>query len=231
MLGHIRNLGVDWKNDDRARGYQSRDYLPYHVDSTDVVGLLCLRKAKSGGSSRIVSSTAIHNQIRKTRPDLWKVLCEPFYVDRRSEQGEGRKPFYVTPCFNYRDGRLFVFFNFLIEGAQRFPEVPRLSQAQREALALMSNLANDPAYYLDMELEPGDIQFLCNYEILHSRTLYEDWPEPDRKRHLLRLWLRTPGFTRLPASYADRASDVELWQRNPQPPIFDNSEIVSDLAD
>ena len=231
VLGHVRNLGVDWASDQRARGYQTRDFLPYHVDSSDVVGLLCLRRAKSAGISRLVSSTALHNAIAASRPDLWKLLCEPFYVDRRSEEGPGRKPYYVTPCFNYLHGRLYVFFNFLIESAQRFPEVPRLTDAQREALALMVTLANDPAFYLEMDLEPGDMQFLCNYEILHSRTAYEDWPEPDRKRHLMRLWLRTPGFGQLPAAYADRASDIETWQRTPMQPIFDNSEIISDLAD
>lgn len=231
MLGHVRNLNVDWINDHRGRGYQTRDELKFHVDSTDVVGLLCLRTAKCGGTSRIVSSASLHNAFIEQDPGLWRVMCEPFYVDRRGEEGSGRRPWYATPCFNYLDGQLFVFFSFLFESAQRFPEVPRLTDAQREALALMSSLANDPAYYLDMDLQPGDIQFLCNYRILHARTEYEDWPERDRKRHLLRLWLRTPGFARLPSSYADRASDIDMWQRNPSSPIFDASEITSELAD
>lgn len=231
MLGHVRDLGADWKTDMKARGYQTRLHLPFHNDSTDVVGLLCLSKAKSGGQSRVVSSAAIHNEFLSHRPDLWETMGEPWYVDRRDEESAGQKPWYVTPCFNMLDGRLFVRYNrTFIESAQRFPEVPRLTARQHEAMDLMDRLCNDPAFYLDMNFEPGDMQFLCNYVILHSRTDYEDWPEPERKRHLLRLWLRTPGFARLPAAFADRNADMIAWQTNPRPPVFDIAEIVAELS-
>jgi hypothetical protein len=231
MLGHVRDLGADWKTDMKARGYQTRMHLPFHNDSTDVVGLLCLNKARSGGQSRIVSSTAIHNEFLQRRPDLWAVMHEPFCVDRRGEESPGQKPYYVTPCFNYHEGRLFIRYNrTFIESAQRFPEVPRLTPAQVEALDLMDSLCNDPEFYLDMNFEPGDMQFLCNYVVLHSRTDYEDWPESARKRHLLRLWLRTPGFASLPPAFADRNEDMVAWQKNPRPPVFDIDEIVTELA-
>lgn len=231
MLGHVRDLGVDWRTDARARGYQTRLHLPFHNDSTDVVGLLCLQKAKSGGASRIVSSVAIHDAFVERRPDLWRVMCEPFCVDRRGEESPGQLPWYVTPCFVRHDGRLWVRYNrTFIESAQRFPQVPRLTEAQREALDLMDALCNDPAYHLDIRFEPGDMQFLCNYTVLHSRTEYEDWPEPERKRHLLRLWLRTPGFANLPPAFADRNEDMVAWQRAPREPVFDLSEIAAELA-
>jgi hypothetical protein len=231
VLGHVRDLGAKWTTQMNARGYQTRLRLPFHNDSTDVVGLLCLQKAKSGGASRIVSSAAIHNEILARRPDLWKALCEPFCVDRRGEENPGQKPYYVTPCFNHLDGRLFVRYNrSYIESAQRFEEVPRLTSVQAEALDLMDSLCNDPAYYLDMAFEPGDMQFLNNYVVLHSRGDYDDWPEVERKRHLLRLWLRTPGFSRLPAPFADRNADMEGWQQRPRPPVFDISEIEAELA-
>lgn len=231
MLGHVRDLGADWRTNMSARGYQTRLHLPFHNDSTDVVALLCLQRAKSGGASRVVSSTAIHNAFVERRPDLWAVMCEPWYVDRRNEESPGQKPYYVTPCFTRFEGRLFVRYNrTFIESAQRFAEVPRLSPAQREALDLMDALCNDPAFHLDMQFEPGDMQFLCNYTVLHSRTEYEDWPEPERKRHLLRLWLRTPGFARLPPAYADRNEDMIAWQRTPRAPVFDLAEIVAELA-
>ena len=230
MLGHVRDLGADWKTDMKARGYQTRLHLPFHNDSTDVVGLLCLSKARSGGESRIVSSTAIHNEFLKRRPDLWAVMHEPFCVDRRGEESPGQKPYYVTPCFNWHQGRLFVRYNrTFIESAQRFPEVPRLTPQQVQALDLMDSLCNDPEFYLDMSFEPGDMQFLCNYVVLHSRTDYEDWPEPERKRHLLRLWLRTQGFASLPPAFADRNEDMIAWQRTPRPPVFDIAEIVAEL--
>jgi len=233
VLGHVRDLGADWKTNMKARGYQTRSHLPFHNDSTDVVGLLCLHEAKSGGESRIVSSTAIHNEILAERPDLWKVLCEPFCVDRRGEESEGQKPFYVTPCFNMLHGKLFVRYNRnYIQTAQRLPEVPRLSAQQEEALEMMDSLCNDPRFYLDMSLEPGDMQFICNYVVLHSRTDYEDWPEPQRKRHLLRLWLWLSGdaFKELPAAFADRNSDMLAWQSHPRSPLFDLAEIAAELS-
>lgn len=231
MLGHVRDLGADWKTEMKARGYQTRLHLPFHNDSTDVVGLLCLQKAKSGGASRVVSSASIHNEFVTKRPDLWAVMCQPFYVDRRGEESPGQKPYYVTPCFNYLDGRLFVRYNrTFIESAQRFPEVPPLTAAQREAMDFMDVLCADPAFYFDMSFEPGDMQFLNNYVVLHSRGDYEDWPEPERKRHLLRLWLRTPGFSRLPEAFADRNADMTAWQKQPRPPVFDISEIAAELV-
>jgi hypothetical protein len=231
MLGHVRDVGANWKTDMRARGYQTHLHLPFHNDSTDVVALLCLHQARSGGASRIVSSTAIHNEFVRRRPDLWQVMCEPFCVDRRGEESAGQKPWYVTPCFTHFEGRLFVRYNrTFIESAQRFPQVPRLTRAQREALDLMDALCSDPDFFLDMRFEPGDMQFLCNYTVLHSREEYVDWPEPERKRHLLRLWLRTLGFSRLPPAFADRNEDMVAWQRNPREPLFDLSEIAAELA-
>jgi hypothetical protein len=231
MLGHVRDLGANWKTEMKARGYQTRLHLPFHNDSTDVVGLLCLQKAKSGGASRIVSSAAIHNEFVRNHPDLWHVMCQPFHVDRRGEESPGQKPYYVTPCFNYLEGRLFVRYNrTFIESAQRFDEVPKLTSDQRRALDLMDALCNDAKFCLDMEFERGDMQFLNNYVVLHSRGEYEDWQEPERKRHLLRLWLRTPGFARLPEAFADRNADMTAWQKQPRPPVFDVSEIVAELA-
>lgn len=231
MLGHVRDLGADWRHDMKARGYQTRLRLPFHNDSTDVVGLLCLRRAKSGGESRIVSSTAVHNEVLARRPDIARALYEPFCVDRRDEESPGQKPYYVTPCFNRFKGRMFIRYNrTFIESAQRFAEVPRLTSLQREALDLMDELCNDPAFHLDMPFEPGDMQFVCNYVILHSRTDYEDYPDAERKRHLLRLWLRTPGFADLPPAFADRNADMLAWQRSPKAPVFNISEIVAELA-
>uniref|UniRef100_UPI003F4964A4 TauD/TfdA family dioxygenase n=1 Tax=Cupriavidus necator TaxID=106590 RepID=UPI003F4964A4 len=230
MVGHVRDLGVDYHANTKTRGYQTRLHLPFHADSTDIVALMCLRKAKSGGASRIVSSTALHNEMLTRRPDLWAELCRPFCLDRRGEENPGQNPWYVSPCFQQFEGRLFVRYNrTYTEQAQRFPEVPRLTPRQLEAFDMMDALCNDPMFYLDMEFEPGDMQFLSNYTILHSRSAYEDWAEPDRKRHLLRLWLRTPGFARLPPSYSDRDADMIAWQRNPRPPVFDVSEIKAEL--
>jgi len=230
MLGHVRDLGADVRTNAKARGYQTRMRLPFHNDSTDVVGLMCLQQSKSGGTSQIVSSSAIHNAFVERRPDLWAVMHEPFCVDRRGEENPGQRPWYVTPCFTKFEGRLFVRYNrTYIETAQHFEGVPRLTTLQREALDLMDELCNDPAFRMEMIFEPGDMQFVCNYTVLHSRSEYEDWPEPERKRHLLRLWLRTPGFARLPPAFADRNEDMIGWQTKPRVAVFDLSEIAAEL--
>jgi hypothetical protein len=231
VLGHVRDVGVDYRVEMRARGYQTNARLPFHSDSTDVVGLLCLNKAKSGGSSRIVSSTAIHNEFLSRRPDLLQVMYEPFYFDRRGEEAEGQKPYYATPCFNFFNDRLLVRYNqTYMKSAQRFPDVARMSDKQVEAIEMMNALCNDPAFNLEMVFEPGDMQFLCNYVILHSRDEYEDHPEAERKRHLLRLWLRTPGFKELPPALAVRNLDMLAWQRNPKKPVFEVFQNDGELA-
>lgn len=200
-LGHVCNLGFD-PTLPTARGYQSANKLNFHTDPTDLVGLMCLRKAKSGGLSSIVSAGTVFNEMLKKRPDLVKILTETLYRDRRGEIPEGREPWYRLPVFNFRDGRLLTnYVRSTIEKAQRFDTVPRLTEIQREAFGLIESITADPDLYLDMAFEPGDIQILNNHYILHSRTAYEDYPEPERRRHLLRLWLATEAGPPLPEPY------------------------------
>jgi hypothetical protein len=139
-------------------------------------------------------------------PDLARVLLEPVHYTRWGEVGAGMKPYYGMPVFSPCAGRMVVtYVRSAIRKAQMIPEVPRLSPIQEEALDLFDSLAADPALYLSMEFRPGDIQMLCNHWILHSRTSYEDWPETERRRHLLRLWLACDGGPALPASFTSIA--------------------------
>lgn len=231
LLGHVTDLGVDYRNNPNVRGYQTALRLPFHNDSADLVGLLCLRTARTGGLSRIVSSQTLHDVLLERFPEVLATLYEPFHMDRRGEAPAGKLPYYSGPCFEWVAGRLFCRYNrSFIESAQRFPEVPRLTDAQKLALKTMDDLCADPALHLDMALKPGSMQFLCNYSVLHSRTAYEDWEDRDRRRYLLRLWLDTGRIPRLPASWVDRFEDMDLWQRNPQPPIFDHSVRREELA-
>ena len=217
LLGHVRDLGRDWDADYSARGYQTTSGLPFHNDSGDMVGLLCLRPAKSGGLSTIVSSVSVHNEILRRRPDLARVLYEPFYLDARGEEADGEEPYYVVPRFNYHGGRLYTQYSrAYIESAQRFPQVPRLTCEQIEALDLFDTLANSADLRLDMNFLPGDMQFLNNHVILHARTDYQDYEEPHRKRHLLRLWLITPGYDSRPPAFDRRYADIMSWQACPR---------------
>lgn len=221
VLGHVRDLGRDQYRDMHARGYQTASLLPFHNDSCDIVGLCCLETAKSGGLSSVASSVSVYNALVRSRPDLAKVLAQPFHADRRGEESEGQKPYYVTPVFIWHKGRMFNRFNrTFIDSAQRFPEVPRLSPLQIEALDAVAALCRDPAFRFDMKLERGDMQFVNNYCVLHSRTAYEDHAEESRKRHLLRLWLRTEAFADYPAALRDRYEDMDKWRANPRPPSY-----------
>lgn len=213
LLGHVRDLGRS-SDDPNTRIYQTRERQTHHTDSCDVVGLLCLQSAKSGGLSSLVSSTTIFNEMRRRRPDLLKVLMEPIETDRRGEVPAGCKPYFSIPVFNYHEGLVSAIYQRqYIESARRFDGVAPLTPLQIEALNLFDELANDPRLNLMMELEPGDIQFLHNHTILHDRTAFEDYPEPERKRHLLRLWVAPSNARLLPEVYAERFGSVTPGDR------------------
>ena len=213
LLGHVRDLGRS-SQDPNTRIYQTRERQTFHTDSCDVVGLLCLQTARSGGLSSLVSSTTIFNEMRRRRPDLLEVLLEPIETDRRGEVPPGGKPYFSIPVFNAHDGLVSAIYQRqYIESARRFAGVPPLTSAQIEALDLLDHLANDPALNLMMELEPGDIQLVNNHTLFHDRTAFEDHPEPERKRHLLRLWIAPPDARSLPGVFAERFSSTTPGHR------------------
>ena len=208
ILGHVKDLGKS-SSDPAVRVYQTRERQTYHTDSCDVVCLLCLRPAKSGGLSSLVSSVTIINEMRRRRPDLLNVLFEPIETDRRDEVLDGQKPYFKIPVFSWYQGFLSAIYQRqYIESARRFDGVPPLTPTQIEALDFFDSLANDQSLHLLMELQPGDIQIVHNHTILHDRTAFEDWPEAERKRHLLRLWLAPMDARPLPSIFADRFGSV-----------------------
>src|SRR5262245_43820258 len=105
ILGHVRDAGLS-SQDPSVRIYQTRERQTYHTDSCDVVGLLCLQPARSGGLSSLVSSVTIFNEMRSRRPDLLGALIEPIETDRRGEVPAGQKPYFSIPVFNWYAGRL-----------------------------------------------------------------------------------------------------------------------------
>jgi hypothetical protein len=213
LLGHVKDLGRS-SDDPHTRIYQTRERQTHHTDSCDVVALLCLHPAKSGGLSSLVSSTTIFNELRRRRPDLLRVLLEPIETDRRGEVPDGNKPYFTIPVFNYHDGLVSTIYQRqYIESARRFPGVAPLTSLQIEALDLLDQLANDPKLNLMMEFEPGDIQLVHNHTILHDRTAFEDFPELERKRHLLRLWLAPTEARNLPEVYAERFGSITAGDR------------------
>jgi hypothetical protein len=193
VLGHVRDTGAD-PEDSSVRLYKTRVDLGFHSDGSDLVALLCIRQGVSGGENRLVSTTALYNEILRRRPDLISLLYEPFYWDRNDEQPEGQDPFFQLPICRYQDGQLTFFYTpWYIRKAQRHPQVPRLTPEQTELLDLIDAIAENPAFHVEMRLEPGEINYLKNNAVLHARTEFVDFDEPERKRHLVRLWLTAHG--------------------------------------
>jgi hypothetical protein len=213
VLGHVQDLGLD-AQDPSVRIYQTNERQTFHTDSCDIVALLCLKTARSGGLSALVSSTTIFNEMRRRRPDLLALLLAPIATDRRGEVPAGQKPYFEIPVFTWHEGYLTAIYQRqYIESAQRFADAPRLTAAHREALDLFDALADDPALNMTMEFRPGDVQFVHNHTILHDRTAFVDWPEPARRRHLLRLWLAASDARPLPAVFAQRYGSVTVGDR------------------
>jgi len=214
LLGHVKDLGLDIR-DPTVRYYQTNRGLAYHTDSVDIVGLLCLKTAKAGGESYLASSMTLYNEVLERRPDLLPALFEPFPTDRRGEVPEGMKPWFDIPIYHWHAGKLScIYVRQYIESAQKnFSDARRLTRKQFEAMDLLDELCNEPAMHLAMDFRPGDIQLLHNHQILHSRGDFENWPEPARHRHLLRLWLAPPEARPLPEVFAPRYGGVTQGER------------------
>jgi hypothetical protein len=212
LLGHVKDLGFDIR-DPKVRYYQTSRELEFHTDSCDIVGLLCLKTAKSGGGSRIVSSVAIHDRMLAESPDLWRALFNPMPTDRRGEIPPGMLPWFEIPVFNWHRGELSTIYagQYIRSAQANFPAARRLTPVEHAAIDRLDALANEMS--LGMEFRPGDMQFVHNHTCLHSRTDFEDWPEPERRRHLLRLWLAPREARELPLAYAQRYGEIAPGRR------------------
>jgi hypothetical protein len=212
LLGHVKDLGLDIRNT-KVRYYQTNRELEFHTDSCDIVGLICLKTAKSGGGSRIVSSVAIHDRLLAESPELWRALFTPMPTDRRGEIPPGMLPWFEIPVFNWHKGELSTIYSgqYIRSAQENFPQARRLTAIEHAALDRLDELAAEMS--LEMEFRPGDMQFIHNHQLLHSRTDFEDWPEPERRRHLLRLWLAPRQARELPPVYAQRYGDITPGHR------------------
>ncbi len=234
MLGDVRDYGVDTYSK-KGRGYMSNQHLHFHSDTADVTCLMVLRVAKSGGLSRFVSSIAIHDEIKRTRPDLLDVLFQPIHMSWKGQEAPGQPSYYPQPIFSRQDGIFasrFIPQHIIGYSVDPLPEVPPLTDKQKEAIQYVEKLANDPAFFGEMMFEPGDMQFMNNHVMYHSRTEFEDWPEPDRRRHLIRMWLSVPNSRPLHESmfaiYQDRRPGAVRggFPAHGAPPVFETPAIT-----
>jgi hypothetical protein len=172
-----------------ARGYLSRRELSLHTDLGQVVGLMCVRQAKAGGFSQYASGLAVHNEILATRPELLPVLYRGFPYHRRDEQAPEEPAItpYDIPVFSNTNGKVSVLMVREIINAA-FRDLGRTFTGE-EVDAIDTFRAAAVRLQFEARLEPGEASFINNYTVMHARSEFVDWDEPEKKRLMLRLWL------------------------------------------
>ena len=197
LLGLVAHTGdVDDKN---TRVYETNLYLPYHCDPSDVVGLLCVRKAKSGGVSSLISVAAMYNEILAHHPEYLGLYYRLWYFSHLCEPLPS-----LSPIFSMHEGKLSCrYLRQYIELGHEIRELP-LSRVEIEALDIFDALMTREDLRWDRMLEPGDMQFANNYAVLHSRTSFVDHDDPAQRRELQRLWLKMPNARTLAPEFPGR---------------------------
>jgi hypothetical protein len=192
LLGDVRDQGRR-PDDPTSRGNELGGVgLPFHSDGSDLVGLFCLDAGAEGGRSQVANAVTIHNELVRDEPELAAELYGGFTYDYRGEEGPGQRPWYTMPAFSRRGDRLFVrYIGPYIRSARRHADAPQPSPKAKEAMHRLEAMCADPTYHVAMRLEPGDMQFINNYHVLHGREPYRDDQAAGRVRHLKRLWLET----------------------------------------
>ena len=215
LLGDVTDQGKH-PDDRTSRGNELGGVgLPFHCDGSDLVGLFCLDAGADGGDSLVANIVAVHNDLAREEPELLAELYAPLPYDYRGEQAAGSKGWYTVPAFMRWDDRLFCrYIRPYIRAAKRHADAPRPSEQAVAAMDRVDAMVNDPERHVSMRLEPGDIQFINNYHVLHGRAPYTDDRANGKVRHLKRLWLETDVLTdeQKPDRYRMSASLPSWWK-------------------
>ena len=213
LLHDVRDTGRPFGSDPSIRYFQTNHAIRLHTDGGDIFVLGCVHQGARGGTTLVVSAVEVFNEIVRRRPDLAAVLQEDFWVDARGQRPDGASC-QVLPVYTWHEGHLSILLKAeYIYSAQRFDDVPRLTAAQGEALELFHAVTEEPGMALALELGPGDVLLASNHTIVHGRTAFEDAPDAERRRHLLRLWLTIPNGRPLPPHYADTREYAETYRQ------------------
>lgn len=218
LIHDVRDIGQKFGSNDTIRYFQTNQAIDFHNDGADIFALLCLRSGQSGGHSRLISAVEVFNEIVQRRPDLATVLQQDFHVDVRGQLQDGSRC-QVIPIYSYLHGHLNVLLKHAyIISAQRFDDVPRLSDAQTEALELLNSVMEEDGMAMEFDLAAGDVLVASNHTLLHGRTAFSDndranGDDNDGGRHMLRLWLTVPNGHVLPPHYADTREFAATYQR------------------
>jgi hypothetical protein len=205
IIGHVRDIGAKLGQKD-VRGYDTNSELRFHNDECDLITLLCLRQARSGGLSSIVSSAQMFNELLATRPETLPQLFEGYIFSLMGEHRPGVSPVsdHKIPIFSWHAGRMSCRYtiNTVLQASHYTGQA--LSEEERSTLFAPLEAARLPGMALRFDLEPGDLQIANNLSTLHQRTEYVDFEEPEKKRHLLRLWLASNQPRPLAPEFEDR---------------------------
>ncbi|WP_233237867.1 TauD/TfdA family dioxygenase [Bordetella sp. LUAb4] len=236
MLGHVMDVS---DLEPKSRGYRKGGGQLMHTDSCDVIGLMCLRTAKSGGDSRITSALTVHNYMAEHHPEHFRVLCEGLWLKRADEDGRHATRTYSenkVPFFVEQNGRVVCY---LPTGYARLCEKSGqrpYTQEESDALYRVRKVAAMPEHFLDMGFKDGDIQFLNNRSMVHGRTDYEDYPEIEQRRHLMRIWIRAKDWDAMPPRQVFHTDeDMRLWSQHRKPfaelPSVHDARLKASTAD
>lgn len=206
LIDRVEDRGISYDNI-AVRGYTTNAKLTPHCDSGDIVALLCVTKAKSGGMNTIASSIAIYNEVLRTNPELLEPLQNGFHYNIRGNGPPGEYEnitAHRVPVYSFHEGKLSCRFNAkAMLTAEQLPGAPALTQVEKDAINKVAELAVRPDLSYDVMLEPGDLLLLCNHSVFHTRSAFEDGDEPEQKRLLLRKWINIPNGRPLTWEFAD----------------------------
>lgn len=185
VIGEVRDTAAD-DLDPLARNYMTNKEFRFHCDAADIVGLLCVRPANSGGRSKVASSVTVFNELRRIRPDLAARLFEPILLDARNEQSPGMPPYAPVVPLAYDGSTLRTFYiSDYFRSVDRFPDV-EIDEQTRDLLDIYEAIAGREDICLQFDLQPGDFEVLNNHTMLHAREPFVD-EHPDATRLLLRV--------------------------------------------
>jgi alpha-ketoglutarate-dependent taurine dioxygenase len=200
LIGHVVDAAGA---ESTPRLFRTNLELRPHTDNAPIVLLACWNAAQAGGETMLTSALTVHEQMRASRPDLLALLYQGFHCHRRGEQAPHEEPItpYRVPVFCSQAGVVSCRYQrALIAAGQRELARP-LSKSDIEALDLFDETATSPENCVKFALERGDVLVLNNYTVLHARTRFVEYPEPGRRRHLIRIWLDAEGFRAVPIDF------------------------------
>lgn len=197
MLFVVRDTGATLAPGSGIRPTVTNVDLTFHNDNSynemppDYVALFCQQRAREGGISRVMSVATVHNELL-AQPALLARLYRPFWYDRHREHASDEPSTFAAPVFEY-DGRLKARLALLEIGAGYTLRGETIDPEGRAALEAVRAIFERPELRVELDFQPGQIQFVNNRATGHARTNFVDDEAPERRRQLIRLWLRDGG--------------------------------------